>query len=76
MLPLTDLGRVVQCLDEGKREGPYPLVTHSKCPSKGPEGMETIGLELPLKKLSSHSHRVKGKNHHRTQSYQPPSAQW
>lgn len=33
--------------------------------------VETIGLELPLMKLSSHSHGVKGKNHHGTQSYQP-----
>lgn len=58
---------------DGHREtekGLYPLA-HRKCPSKGPERVETTGLELPLEKLSSHSHGVKGKNHPRTQSCQP-----
>lgn len=44
---------------------------HSKCPSKGPEWVETTGLEPPLEKLSSHSHGVKDENPYRTLSCQP-----
>lgn len=70
----TVSGRGLQ-VEKGK-EGEVALssshtMAHSKCPSKGPEWVETTGLEPPLEKLSSHSHGVKDENPYRTLSCQP-----
>lgn len=46
-------------MEQGKRKGVLSFshtMAHGKCPSRSPEWVETIGLELPLEELSSHSH--------------------
>lgn len=66
-------GRDLQ-MEQGKRKGVLfssHTMAQGKCPSRSPEWVETIGLELPLEELSSYSHGGKGKNHHRTPSYEP-----